>query len=139
VGASETTGVKEISGGARLGGAADKWIGLSAAEVREERLDCEFWIVYEGRLCSLGLPVVLEAVFVEFPDAAATADDIGAAKVFFIREKMEVTMVYEDWSFSSSSENGLKEVKLITSSASLVLLRDLEDRPLKVGSTGEVT
>jgi hypothetical protein len=76
---------------------------------------------------------------VEPPDAAATAEDMGAAKVFFIRENIDVTMVYEDWSFSSSSEKGLKEVKLVTSSANFVLLRDLDDRPLNVGSTGEVT
>jgi hypothetical protein len=59
----------------------------------------------------------------------ATADDSGEDRVFFIREKMEVTRVYEDWSFSSSSEKGLKEVRpgLVRSSASFVLLRDLGD------------
>ena len=60
-------------------------------------------------------------------DVVPTADDSGADKLFFIRENMEVTRVYDDWSFSSSSENGLKEVRLVTSSASLGLLLDLED------------
>ena len=46
---------------------------------------------------------------------------------------MEVTRVYDDWSFSSSSEKGLKEVRLFvngTSSVSFVLLLDLEECPL---------
>ena len=60
-------------------------------------------------------------------DVVPTADDRGADRVFFILEKMEVTKVYDDWSFSSSSENGLKEVRLVTSSANLGLLLDLED------------
>ena len=57
-------------------------------------------------------------------DVVPTAEDSGADRVLFIREKMEVTIVYDDWSFSSSSENGLKEVRLVTSSE---LLLDLED------------
>jgi hypothetical protein len=67
----------------------------------------------------------------------ATADK-GAARLFFIRENSDVTSVYEDWSFSSSSEKGLKDVKLVTSS-SLVLLRDLDSDggPLIVLWTGE--
>ena len=75
------------------------------------------------------------------PDAAATADDSGAARLFFMRENKDVTSVYEDWSFSSSSEKGLKEVKLVTSSTSLVLLRDLEDGTLglNAGNAGETT
>ena len=48
-------------------------------------------------------------------DVVPTAEDSGADRVFFILEKMEVTRVYDDWSFSSSSEKGLKEVRLITS------------------------
>lgn len=65
--------------------------------------------------------------------ADATADK-GAAKLFFIREKREVTSVYEDWSFSSSSENGLKEVKQDMSSiVSFVLLRDRLDEGLLLG------
>ncbi len=55
-----------------------------------------------------------------------TAEESGADNVFFIRENSDVTKVYEDWSFSSSSENGLNDVKLVTSSTSLELLRDLE-------------
>jgi hypothetical protein len=70
----------------------------------------------------------------------ATADK-GAARLFFTRENRDDTSVYEDWSFSSSSEKGLKDVKLVTSS-SLVLLRDLPDNeevegPLIELGTGE--
>lgn len=61
-----------------------------------------------------------------------------------MREKIEVTKVYEDWSFSSSSENGLKEVKEVVSSVNLVSLLDLlpilrlvADCPPKVPKTGE--
>ena len=60
-------------------------------------------------------------MLVDAPDAAATADDKGAASEFFIREKSEVTRVYDDWSCSSSSENGLKLVRIVTSSTSLVV------------------
>lgn len=59
------------------------------------------------------------------PDAAATAVDSGAASEFLTREKSEETSVYDD-SCSSSSENGLKLVRLVTSSTTLVeLLLDL--------------
>ena len=56
-----------------------------------------------------------------------------------MREKREVTSVYEDWSFSSSSEKGLKEVKLVWSSSFVVLLRDLfdDEGPLVADWTGE--
>ena len=73
-----------------------------------------------------------------------TADDRGAERVFFMRENIEVTKVYEDWSFSSSSENGLNEVKEVASSVDLVSLLDLAvlprlvtDCPPKVPSTGD--
>ena len=52
--------------------------------------------------------------------AAATADERGAERVFFMRENIDVTRVYEDWSFSSSSAKGLKEVRLVISSVSLL-------------------
>lgn len=82
---------------------------------------------------ALALVVALLGVLL---DAAAT-DASGADKVFFILEKMEVT---KDWSFSSSSEKGLKEVKLVRSSVvSFVLLLDLVDWVLKVPRTGEET
>ena len=58
--------------------------------------------------------------------AAATADERGAERVFFMRENIDVTRVYEDWSFSSSSAKGLKEVRLVISSVSLELLLDLD-------------
>jgi hypothetical protein len=72
----------------------------------------------------------------ELPEATA---DKGAARLFFIRENREVTSVYEDWSFSSSSEKGLKEVKLARSSSFVVLLRDRfdDEGPLVVVWTGE--
>lgn len=66
-----------------------------------------------------------------------TAEESGADSVFFIRENSDVTNVYEDWSFSSSSENGLNDVKLVTSSTSLELLRDLDVGLLNDPSTGD--
>jgi hypothetical protein len=77
---------------------------------------------------------LVDALFGALLDAAlAVTDASGADRVFFILEKMEVT---KDWSFSSSSEKGLNEVKLVRSSgASLVLLRDLV--LLKVVREGE--
>lgn len=69
-------------------------------------------------------------------DAAAT-DASGADRVFFILENMEVT---KDWSFSSSSEKGLKEVKLVRSLPSRASFVLLLDRVLKVASVrGEET
>lgn len=59
----------------------------------------------------------------------AVVEDNGADNVFLTLEKMEDTSAYDDWSFSSSSENGLNEVRLVISS-SLLLLRDLEEEPL---------
>jgi hypothetical protein len=100
-------------------------------------------VVYEGLRCSLtsGAPFVVGfAVGLEL-DAEATADDRGAERVFFMREKIEVTKVYEDWSFSSSSENGLKEVNEVASSVNLVSLLDLVARiavcPPENARTGE--
>lgn len=59
------------------------------------------------------------------PEATATAEESGAANEFFTRENSEDTSVYDD-SCSSSSENGLKLVRLVTSSTTLVeLLLDL--------------
>jgi len=40
-GASETTGVKETSGGAGLERTAERVFGLSATECLEDRVDCE--------------------------------------------------------------------------------------------------
>lgn len=69
----------------------------------------------------------------------AEAAASGVAKLLFMREKRDVTRAYEDWSFSSSSENGLNEVRLVTSSETLVLLRDLPGCTLCVLWTGEVS
>ena len=52
--------------------------------------------------------------------------DRGTTNASLTLVNKEATRAYDDWSFSSSSENGLKEVKLATSS-SLLLLRDLEE------------
>lgn len=62
----------------------------------------------EGRLCS-HVPPPCCWLFGAGRDAEDTADK-GAARLFFMREKRDVTRVYEDC--SSSSENGLKEVRL---------------------------
>jgi hypothetical protein len=73
---------------------------------------------------------LVDALFGALLDAAAT-DASGADRVFFILEKMEVT---KDWSFSSSSEKGLKEVKLVRSLPSRASFVLLLDRVLKVAS-----
>ena len=71
---------------------------------------------------------------------AGVVDARGADNVFFILENMEVTRVYEDLSLSSSSENGLNEVRLATSSDSFALLWDLASDGWTVlpGCTGEL-
>ena len=66
-----------------------------------------------------------------FPEATATAEDNGAASVLLTLDMREDMRAYDDWSFSSSSEKGLNDVRLAMSSA-LVLLRDLVDGPLPV-------
>lgn len=48
------------------------------------------------------------------------------AKVFLTRESREVTRAYEDWSFSSSSEKGLNEVRPVASSSLWRLVLDVE-------------
>lgn len=63
------------------------------------------------------------------------ADVKGADRVFLTFENSDDTRAYEDWSCSSSSENGLKDVRLVTSSTNLVLLRDLEEGALPGGQT----
>ena len=66
---------------------------------------------------------------------AAAAEARGTENVFLTFEKREETKAYDDWSCSSSSENGLKDVKLMTSS-NLLLLRDLEDAARPDGGSG---
>jgi hypothetical protein len=67
---------------------------------------------------------------------AAVTEANGADRFFIFMKKV----VTKDWSFSSSSEKGLKEVKLVKSSTvNLVLLLDLDDWLLKVPTTGEET
>ena len=61
------------------------------------------------------------------------ADDRGAESVFLTLENKEDTRAYEDWSCSSSSEKGLKDVRLVTSSTIFVLLRDLDEGALWAG------
>lgn len=94
VGTSDCAGVNETSGGAGFACAAAV-NELGALDVREDKLDC-VWIVYEGRRASLAAVTPTTAVW--FPmavlvDAAETAEDRGADRVFFILEKMEVTRV----------------------------------------------
>ncbi len=50
--------------------------------------------------------------------------------MFLTFENKEETRAYEDWSCSSSSEKGLNDVRLVTSSTILVLLRDLDEEAL---------
>ena len=51
-------------------------------------------------------------------------------------ESSEDMMAYDDWSFSSSSEKGLKDVRLVTSS-SFELLRDLDEAALPMYGLGD--
>lgn len=51
----------------------------------------------------------------------------GAAKVFLTFEKREVTRAYDEYSFSSSSANGLEVVRLVMSSLILPVRRALLD------------
>ena len=98
---------------------------------------CAGWVLVEDRFGSF------EGAFSRVPvlevlDAAIAAEDSGAAKEFFTRENNDDTRVYED-SCSSSSEKGLKLVKLVTSSTILVeLLLDLRGPVLPEGTVGEV-
>ena len=114
-GASDTTGVSDTKGGAKRDEeTAVSELGRSAMEERAEKLGWVFWSVFaEGRLCSY-VPPPCCWLFGAGRDAEDTADK-GAARLFFMREKREVTRVYEDC--SSSSENGLKEVRLARESS----------------------
>lgn len=125
-GSSEYAGVNETTGGAACVGAAPRGMGLSDAIVLPEKLDELVCVaVYDGRRAldalDVGALVLLVVVALE---GVAVVLDKGAANVFFIREKRDVTMVYEDWSCSSSSEKGLKEVRLVISSLVLPFDRD---------------
>ena len=51
-------------------------------------------------------------------------------------ENRDDTIAYDDWSFSSSSEKGLTEVRLVTSS-SFELLRDLDEAALPMCGLGD--
>lgn len=99
-------------------------------EEKEERLLCGR--VAEGRRWSL-----FGTNWGPGGGGAGDAATRGVAKLLFMREKRDVTSAYEDWSFSSSSENGLNDVKLVTSSPTLVLLRDLPGATLGALCTGE--
>lgn len=119
---SEVTGVKETNGGARFGWfTTGMGFRLSAVDLLET-FDVDVGI--EGRRGS-GPALVCEllALLEDGAVVGAVAEDNGAARVFFTFEKIEETMAYDEWSFSSSSEKGLKDVRLATSS-SFELLRD---------------
>lgn len=139
VGSSDWAGVKDIRGGAVEAGAVNNGLGLSEPEVLVVELDAPEGIVeFEGRRASV--TVELEAALLG--DAALeeteTAEARGAAIVFLIRENRDETRVYEEWSCSSSSENGLKDVRLLTSeSASFVLLLEREGWVLVEPSVGD--
>ena len=70
-------------------------MGLSDAFVREEKLeDPVCAVVYDGRLASVPTTVVMFVLLeTEVLVEAPTAEDNGADRVFFIREKMDVTRV----------------------------------------------
>jgi hypothetical protein len=84
-----------MRGGAAEACTANNVLGLSEPADLFERLDPPEGIEgYEGRLNSG--PVVLELALVGelvLEDATATAEAKGAAKVFFTREKRDVTSV----------------------------------------------
>lgn len=103
-------------------------MSLSEPEVLVVELDAPDGIVeYEGRRASATIKLETVLLGNVVLDETATAEARGAVRVFLIRENKDETRVYEDWSCSSSSENGLKEVRLLTSaSTSLVLLLERE-------------
>jgi len=139
VGSSDWAGVKDIRGGAVEAGAVNNGLGLSGPEVLVVELDAPEGIVeLEGRRASV--TVELEAALLGNAalDETATADARGAARVFLIRENRDETRVYEVWSCSSSSENGLKDVRLLTSeSTNFVLLLEREGWVLVEPSMGD--
>jgi hypothetical protein len=95
-------------------------------------------VEYEGRRASGTVEFETALLGVAVLDETATAEARGAARVFLIRENNEETRVYDEWSCSSSSENGLKEVRLLTSeSASFVLLLEREGWLLGAGDEGD--
>lgn len=99
-------------------------------------LELENWI--DGlRASTLEVPWIVLAFSGGCAVVAVAADANGATNVLFTLENSEETKAYEDWSCSSSSENGLNDVRLVTSS-SLLLLRDLEDCALPNGGV-EIT
>ena len=124
------TGVREIIGGAGLGGMTLSGVGRSEPDLLEV-LELENCI--DGlRGSTVDVPCMVRAFSTGSTDAAAVADANGEANVFLTLEKSDETNAYEDWSCSSSSENGLNDVRLVTSS-NLLLLRDREDAALPNG------
>jgi hypothetical protein len=96
-GASDTTGVNETNGGAKLAGRAVRELGLSTTVVREEIVVCEFWgAPRDGLLGSEATLLALEAVLAVTADATETAEERGPVREFFILENSAVTMVYDD-------------------------------------------
>lgn len=86
MGSSDCAGVRDTSGGAGFALTVVKEFGRST-ELRDDRLDCVCMVI-EGRLGSLlAAPLTLPLPLTD----AATADDRGAERVFFIREKIDVT------------------------------------------------
>lgn len=83
-GGSDTTGVKETSGGAALDGTTVRDEGRSGGDGREGKEEPLFAAVADGRLCS---PMVAPGG----PDGVTVEEDKGTAKLFFIRENKEVT------------------------------------------------
>jgi len=97
VGSSDWAGVNDTRGGAADAGAAASGLGLSDAVDLAENVDRPVCAaVYEGRRASD--PPLFEVILLATVvlDAEATADDSGAARVFFILENIDVTRVYED-------------------------------------------
>lgn len=142
MGVSGRTGIMDTSGGASVGPEAPAIFGRSLSTGFITGLVIGAGCVpVGGRFCSIGSRIsrVFEAVGAEdAADAAATAEVRGAANEFLTREKSDDTRVYED-SCSSSSEKGLKLVRLVTSSTTLVeLLLDFRGPPFAEVTVGDV-
>ena len=89
-GASETTGVNDTRGGAGLAGTTGERAGsICYRGTSCQAQDWELWCTAAavGRRCSVMVPFGLAGELAE-----ATADR-GAARLFFMREKREVTSV----------------------------------------------
>jgi len=128
-----------MSGGAADAGIVMRGCGLSEPLVRLETSDVVVGICEKAGLRASVAGGGAEAVGTGAVAGAGDCVDVsGADSEFLTLEIREVTSAYEEVSFSSSSENGLNDVRLVTSSLTLALPQDRDDWPLRDPSAGDV-